>query len=80
MVTTFSFQAQSQSDVERFKDEVTNEGIPLRWNLKPEVIGEVYMQTSVSLDTIRNVMHQVPDSHFMYETLREVQCSDSHAD
>jgi hypothetical protein len=77
MVTTFSFQASCESDVERFRDEVTNEGIPLRWNLKPEVRHhgaiEVHMQALVDLDTIRNVMRQVPDHQVMFDTLREVQ-------
>ncbi|MBI6883256.1 hypothetical protein [Pseudomonas putida] len=83
MTTTFSFLAASHRDIERFRDEVTNEGIPLRWNLKPEVVApagiEVHMQTSVDLDTIKNVMHQVPDSQFMFETLREVPYCESHA-
>lgn len=96
MVTNFSFQATCQSDVERFKDEATSEGIPLRWGAenektrevvplrlidKPSVrhLGqiEVHMQTSVDLTTIREVMHKVPDSHVMYETLQGVQVAES---
>lgn len=34
MVTNFSFQANCPSDVERFKDEASNEGIPLRWGVE----------------------------------------------
>lgn len=41
MVTNFSFQATCQSDVERFKDEATSEGIPLRWGEENENTREV---------------------------------------
>lgn len=34
MVTNFSFQANTQGDIERFKEEATNEGIPLRWGVE----------------------------------------------
>lgn len=41
MVTNFSFQATSQSDVERFKEEATIEGIPLRWGIEKEGSREI---------------------------------------
>lgn len=41
MVTNFSFQATCQSDIERFKDEATSEGIPLRWGIQIENTKEV---------------------------------------
>lgn len=73
---TYSFRAEMPDDVEIFLGEISKieRGLTKTWaviyvDLRiPE--RHVELNTDLDLETLRNILRQIPDSHLMLETLR----------
>lgn len=77
-MAVFSFRAECESDVERFKSAALDAGFDFdcsmeRYRLNgvrvPDVRVEV--QSRASLSELRSVLREVEDGHVMLETLRQ---------
>lgn len=70
----FSFRAECETDVDRFKDECTQRGLPIAVAVSPTKLGPdvlVELETRVSLESLRDAARAIPDGHVIVETLRE---------
>lgn len=73
-MTTFSFRAECQHDVDKLLNQFCHSGLITSINTKQvdqfsDVIVE--FEVSANLETIRGLMRNVIDGHVMLQTLRE---------
>lgn len=75
-MTTFSFRAECQPDVEAFQAAMAAAGVVATMKAAGDTSGltdlEVEMQSDSSLGQLQYVLRQVTDGHVMLQTLREV--------
>jgi len=70
----FSYRAECSADVERFHQVCAQRGMIAFWTMHSDKVGpdvEVDLQSTASVEDLRNAMREVEDGHVMLQTLRE---------
>ena len=77
IMSTFSFRAECQADVDCFLQESLNSNVKIAVTKTvmdkdgfPDV--EIEIESEVQLENLIEVMREVQDGHVMYQTLRQV--------
>lgn len=80
-MTIFSFRAECTVDVNTFQKECVKAGVITLMRTVPDETFpdvEVELETTSSLEELREVMRRVVDGHVMLQTLRECALADNH--
>ncbi|MCB4349471.1 hypothetical protein LA345_37290 (plasmid) [Burkholderia vietnamiensis] len=77
----FSFRAECSADVERLQQACAKWGLLTAWTMHADKTGlpdiEVDLQSTATLDELRQAARDVKDGHVMLQTMRECRLADN---
>lgn len=77
----YSFRAECSADVERLQHARAQRGLLTAWAVNADMTGlpdvGVDLQSTASLDELRQAMRDVDDGHVMLQTMRECRLTDN---